>query len=187
MKWMKYWKNRFLTGYLDYLLLCFLGGVAAGTVTANLLSGELQSQIGYFDGWFSGGKILTGAQKVQMYWYVLRQREIEFLMAWFLTLTVFSRPGFCCLAAWTGGISAVTISIFTGQFGMLGAAAYVATIMPQYLFYLPVWLILAGWAQKSEKKLRLLGLVVLILVTAVGAAAEVYVNPYLLRFFYGTP
>ena len=116
---MKYWKSRFLTGYPDNLLLCFLGGAAGGTVIANLLSKELQSQIGYFDGWFSGGKILSGAQKVQMYWYVLRQRELEFLMAWFLTMTVFSRQGFCCLAAWTGGISAITISIFTSQLGIM--------------------------------------------------------------------
>lgn len=178
---MKNWKKRFLNSYQDRLLLCFLGGVAAGTIIANLLSSELQSQIGYFDGYFWADQILSGAQKKQLYLYVLRQREAEILLAWFLTLTVFSKPGFCCLGAAAGGISAITISVLTGQCGLMGAALYLATLLPQWLLYAPVWLVLAVWAEKEEKKIRLPAIGLLLLVIAAGAAAEVYWNPYFLK------
>lgn len=179
---MKKWNSRFLTGYQDCLLLCFLGGAVGGTIAANLMSGELQSQIGCFAPWIFGEQIMDKVQKMQMYQYVLKQRTVEFFMVWFLTLTVVSKPGFYCLGGWLGAVSALTISILTGQFGMLGLAVYVVVIAPQCFLYLPVVLVLAEWARKEEKKVRPLGVTVLFAAVAVGAAAEVYVNPYLQRF-----
>lgn len=170
-------KNRISITYQDLLLLFFIAGVLGGTITANLLSEELKRQIGYFDTLFLSEQALSMTQKQQMWLFVLRQRCMELLGAWLLSLTVFSAVGFCGAAALVGGSVGVVLSVITVQKGLWGLLFYLGTILPQALFYVPIGLILASWAGEEKHPIRIPAILLLSLLLVVGTAAEAFVSP----------
>lgn len=170
-------KNRISITYQDLLLLFFIAGVLGGTITANLLSEELKRQIGYFDTLFLSEQALSMTQKQQMWLFVLRQRCMELLGAWLLSLTVFSAVGFCGAAALVGGSVGVVLSVITVQKGLWGLLFYLGTILPQALFYIPIGLILASWAGEEKHPIRIPAILLLSLLLVVGTAAEAFVSP----------
>lgn len=176
-------KNRVTITYQDRLLFCFLAGILGGTVIANLLGGELKQQIGYFDTLFLAEQALDMEGKRQMWFYVLRQRGLEFLGGWLLSVTVFSIPGFYVLSMMAGGSIAVVLSVITVQKGLMGLIFYLATVMPHALCYVPVALILASWAGEEHHQLRPVGLVMLALLLVVGTASEAWLSPVFVNFF----
>ena len=91
----------------------FLAGVLGGTILANLLGGELKQQVGYFDTLFLAEQGLDLAGKQKLWLYVLRQRGMEFLGGWLLSVTVFSIPGFYLLSLLAGGSIAVVPVSYT--------------------------------------------------------------------------
>ncbi|MBS5063273.1 MAG: stage II sporulation protein M [Hungatella hathewayi] len=176
-------KNRVTITYQDRLLICFLAGVLGGTIIANLLGGEMKQQIGYFDTLFLAEQGLNWEGKRQMWLYVLRQRGLEFLGGWLLSVTVFSIPGFYVLSLMAGGSIAVVLSVITVQKGVMGLVFYLASVMPHALCYIPIALILASWAGEEHHLLRPLGLSLLVLLLVVGTASEAWLSPVLLHFF----
>lgn len=177
------WKRGLRIPYQERLLLCFLGGVIAGTVIANLLSSELQSQIGYFDALFLTGGVLNAGERQRLWMYVMRQRLLEIAGAWLVSMTVFAAAGFQCLMVLAGANVAVAVSIMTMQKGMLGPVFYLAAILPQWLCYIPIWLILASWAEEGGRLVRWKAMLILLALVLLGTASEVYLNPYLTGFF----
>lgn len=174
-------KSIFAFTYQDRLWLCFLLGTIGGTIIANLLSRELQSQIGYFDTLFSSGQILSVQEKQRLWMYVARQRCIEVMVAWLVSLTVFSAAGFYGFAGLAGGSSAIVLSVITGQKGIMGLPFYLATILPQGILYILVWLVLAQWAGERARPIRIRAMGILLLLVVIGAALEVYINPVLIE------
>lgn len=166
--------------YQDRLLLCFLGGILGGTIIANLLSSELQSQIGYFDALLLSGAALSDVDQRRLWGYVTRQRLLETAGVWLVSLTTFASLGCCMLAVLAGAVASVTISVITVQKGLFGILFYLASILPQWLFYIPVFLVLALWAEKNSRVIRIRALLILLFLVLVGAAAEVYINPYII-------
>lgn len=169
--------------YQERLLFCFLGGVIVGTVIANLLSSELRSQVGYFDALFLSGGVLNAAERKRLWIYVLRQRLLEVTGAWLVSLTTFASAGFQCLIALAGAGVGITVSVITLQKGMLGLPFYLATILPQWLFYIPVWLVLARWAGEDSRFIRWKAMVVLLALILLGTMSEVAINPFLTGIF----
>lgn len=175
-------KRTWMISYQDRLWLCFMAGVVVGTVIANLLGRELQSQIGYFDTLFSAGTALDRQERQQLWWFVARQRGMELIVAWLVSLTVFSAAGYYLIAGFAGGSLAVAVVVITLQKGILGLPFYVATVMPQAFCYVPVCLVLAAWAGEDSRKMHLGALGILLALTLAGAVSEVYINPWLLGF-----
>lgn len=175
-------ENKSSISYQNRLLLFFIAGILGGTITANLLSEELKQQIGYFDTLFLSEQALNMAQKQQMWLFVLRQRCMELLGAWLLSLTVFSAVGFCGAAALVGGSVGVVLSVITAQKGLLGLVFYLGTILPQALFYIPIGLILASWAGEEKHPIRIPAILLLSLLLVVGTAAEAWLSPIVVSF-----
>lgn len=176
-------KNKFTIPYKDRLMICFVAGILGGTIVANLLSGELKQQIGYFDTLFLSEQSLTMAEKKQMWFYVLRQRSLEMLGAWLLSLTVFSAVGFYGLAAVTGGGIGVVLSVITMQKGLMGLVFYLGTIFPHGMCYIPIGLILASWAGEERHQIRVPATLLLALLLVVGTVAEAWLSPMIVLFF----
>lgn len=175
-------KRSLKISYHDRLLFCFIAGVIGGTVTANLLSGELQSQIGYFNTLFLSGQSLGGREQQELWYFVVKQRLLEVSGAWLVGLTVFSALGYYILAVLAGGSVALVLSVITVQKGMMGLPFYLATIVPQVFCYLPVCLVLAVWAGEDSRNIHLAGMGILVGLTVAGAVLEVYLNPLVLGF-----
>lgn len=180
---MRAMKRNMIVSYQDRLLFCFIAGILAGTAAANLLGGELKQQIGYFDTLFLSGQGMDFGRQKEMWLYVLRQRGLELTGAWLLSLTVFSSAGFCLLAGLAGGSIAVALSVITVQKGLSGLLFYMATVLPQALFYVPAGLILASWAGEEQHRIRIPALVLLVVLLLAGSVSETWVSPRLIGFF----
>lgn len=176
-------KRTWNISYRDRLWICFVAGVAGGTMIANLLSGELQSQIGYFDLLYLESRQLGAGERQRMWLYVVRQRMFEVAGAWLLGLTVCSAGVYYLLAVLAGGSMAVALSVLTMQKGITALLWYLASVFPHAVCYVPVYLVLAAWAGEKPGKPRLGAAGILGLLTMAGTVLEVYINPLLMEFF----
>ena len=88
-------------------------GVIAGTIWANLLGGELLSQIGYFDGLYKSGQIIDEEERRLLWRYVLIQRLWEAGFGGLLAMTPLAAAGYLVLSFAAGFILAAFIAAFT--------------------------------------------------------------------------
>lgn len=168
--------------YVNVILLLFLGGVIAGTILANCLNRELMEQSGYFGTLFSTQVTLNRGQQRELLFYVFRQRILEIAAAWLISMTMYSAFLFAGLSFAFGGMTGIVISMITYQKGVWGLFYYLATIFPQMICYLPVWIILMIWAGQSEKNYRWRSLAKIIVLVLLGIFLEACINPYIIGY-----
>lgn len=162
-------------------LVCFFAGLLTGTAAANFLYSSLSSQVGYYLSLLSHHTELGREAQLALFRDIARQRIIEVLIAWLIGLTVYAVPCFCLLSAGFGLSAGVILSVMTGQKGLMGLPFFLVTMMPQALIYIPVWCMLLLWGIRRNGRLRLLALVLILALVAVGSACEVWLNPLFLE------
>lgn len=167
--------------FRNFCLLCIMGGVLAGTMWANLLSGELLGQIGYFDGIYGLEKVYSDQEQRQLWEYIIRQRLCEVGLGSLAAMTPLAVPVYLVGAFCAGFVLAVLITLFTLEKGWLGILYWLASVFPHGLCYLGVWLILTVAVMEGEelKKVRI-WLLVAALVGA-GSFLEAWVSPRILK------
>lgn len=165
-------------------LMCIIGGVLAGTMWANLLSGELLGQIGYFDGIYQTERAYSGREQWQLWRYIIRQRLCEIGMGSLIAMTPFAVAGYFIGAFGAGFVLAVLITLFTLEKGWLGVLYWLASVLPHGFCYLTAWMILAAAVVEKQdlKKVRI-WLFIGILVAA-GSFLEAWVNPQILNVLF---
>lgn len=164
-------------------LFCVMGGVLAGTIWANLLSGELLGQVGYFDGIYRAKRADNGREQWRLWRYIVRQRLWEVGLGGLVAMTPVAVFGYLIGAFGAGFGLAALISLFTLEKGWLGIGCWLLSVLPQGVCYVGGWMLLVMTVieGRSLKKLRV-GLTVGILM-AVGSALETWVNPMLWKWF----
>ena len=165
-------------------LMCIIGGVLAGTMWANLLSGELLGQIGYFDGIYQTERAYSGREQWQLWRYIIRQRLCEIGMGSLIAMTPLAVAGYFIGAFGAGFVLAVLITLFTLEKGWLGILYWLAYVLPHGFCYLTAWMILAAAVVEKQdlKKVRM-WLFIGILVAA-GSFLEAWVNPQILNVLF---
>lgn len=166
--------------YVNVIILLFLAGVIGGTILANCLNTELMEQSGYFGSLFLTQTAVNQNQRKQLFFYVLRQRSIEVIVAWLVSITMYSAFIFAGFSFLCGGSMGILISMITYQKGVWGIFYYLATIFPQIICYLPVWFVLAVWAGEKGKNYRFVSLVKILLLIFSGVCLETYINPLII-------
>ncbi|MCI8838647.1 MAG: hypothetical protein HFG74_11420 [Hungatella sp.] len=176
---MKRWRR---IPFRNFWLISVMGGILAGTIGANLLSGELLKQIGYFDGIFYAGREMNGEEQKQLWLYVLRQRAWEAGFGGLLAMTPAAAAAYLVLAFAAGAAAAMVITVFTLEKGWMGLGYWLASVLPHGLCYGAVWVIWAA-AVMERQDIRKFKIWILagLLVTG-GSLLEVWVNPWLLKF-----
>ena len=157
---------------------CFFVGILAGTLWVNRLGKEAQEQVVTL-----GQALLAGsrepcqaAQAVS----ILMKRELPVLLLWLSGMSVLAQAGL-----WIGGFGlgffcSFLISCMTLQAGRGGLLLFLLSMFPQCLFFIPVIAALVFWSLEENKRAHLAGFVALLLLTAVGTAVELYVNPWVM-------
>ena len=165
------------------LAICFFAGILAGTAACNWMGSELTEQFQYVSQFFLTGASYSKEYSRELFSLVFRQRALEVLGAWLIGLTVLSGPGFALIAGYYGLSLSVILSITTMQKGIMGLPLFLATLLPQWLVYLPVFVVLAVWALSAVKKPRIAALLILLAAVALGSVLEVTVNPLVIGYF----
>lgn len=168
--------------YQDWLLVCFILGVVGGTAAAHFFGGQtVKAQV---LGGMGPGSSVDVAVRQALFWQVLRLRFAQLAVGWLMGLTVYSAVLFGLAAVWGGVTVAVVMSVLTSQKGLLGLPAFLCSLAPQGVCYALAWAVLAMWAGKQEKKIRLAPFGLLLLVGALGTFLEVYASPALYGLWF---
>lgn len=167
-------------------VVCFFAGIFAGTIWVNRMGPELQEQLGTFGQAYlaqsAEGNAVFLARDGSFTALLLRRAALA-VGLWLAGMSLLAVPGLCLSAGCLGFSVAFLVSCMTVQAGAGGLFLFLASIFPQCLFFLPVGVVLTIWAVAPEKKMHGGGFAVLLFLTAAGTAAELWLNPWFLRFF----
>ncbi len=162
-------------------LFCFFSGILLGTVWVNRMGASLKEEItGLAPLYWSVHNVKSSVSAGEMA-LLAGRRFLAAGMIWLSGMTLFAVPGLCLAAAFTGFSLGFLISCMTVQAGIGGLALFLLSVFPQGIFFLPVGLILASWSLSSENRLHGAGFAVLLLLTAAGTAAELWINPLVMQ------
>mgnify|MGYP000706595770 CR=1 FL=1 len=103
---------------------------------------------------------------------VLIKRLFQAGAGWLAGLMICSRFFFGCLTVWAGMCVSVSFAALTLEKGAVALPSYLWYSFPQGIIYFFVWTVLAGWAGGRERRLRAGAFLLLMAVTAMGAALE---------------
>lgn len=168
------------TDILRLAAICLFAGSVTGTVWANGMGAELREQIGAYTQVCISGEYL-GELGTEMLAEVFLRRALAAAAGWLIGMTLLARPAICVLAAGTGFSMAFLISCMTVQWGAGGLPVFVASLLPQWLLYVPVAAVLLSWAMAGQEKTHLPGFAVLLLLLFAGSVTELWFNPVVLQ------
>ncbi|WP_394523163.1 stage II sporulation protein M [Lacrimispora sp. JR3] len=166
----------------DVFLLCFFAGLFAGTVMANFWYSSFADEAGYYLGLLNRNMNLTKDERMELFGQVLSQRMMEVWIIWLVGMTAYALPLFGIFTAGAGFSMGFVVSVITVQKGLMGLPVFLMTVMPQCLCYLPVFSILLFWGVQKERRFRIPGFLLLLLLTSAGSALEAWINPIFLKY-----
>lgn len=166
------------------LLAFFMPGFVFGVVFVNFIAVKYMAEPGIFRSYFleqyQSVEIVAG----EYLWYLIRIRVFPFLVLTGLTLTKAKKPAAILFLVWTGISGGVLISLAAAEMGIKGSILCIVGVLPQFLFYIPAYLVLLWYAyaypscQWNRQKTIFISFMM-----AAGLILEVYVNPLLVRAF----
>lgn len=169
------------------LLALFMSGFLLGILYVNLEAEQFAAGAGIFSEYFlkqyQQVEILTG----EYIWYLLQVRLIPFLVMLGAAFTKFRKGAAVLFLIWTGFSAGLLFSMAVLGMGVKGSILCVIGMLPQFLFYIPAYLIVLWYAycyprmQWNVQKSLVSGGMLLI-----GLILELYVNPVLVGAFLKT-
>ncbi|MBP3351114.1 MAG: stage II sporulation protein M [Lachnospiraceae bacterium] len=126
---------------------------------------------------------VQGTNRLEMLLYILRERCLILPLLFVLATTYLGKWAGYVYCAWYGaGIGAV---VGTGllRYGLGGVFLVLGSAFPQYLFYVPAFIISIGIAKNQRKPERRFAIQLLLmeLLVIAGCFAECYINPSLME------
>ena len=170
----------------DVAMFFLFAGMAVGTIVS-VLSGEstgiekLGKKLLSENSGISVKIAEMGVGRILSLW---GQRGGTVFLLWLAGMSPMAFPvswGFCGVL---GAEIAFLVSVFTSVVGVWGLFLFGMTLVPQIFLYIPVILILLSWAFSQEKRVRLAGFFVLLLLAGIGALMEVCLSPRLIAFLF---
>lgn len=169
------------------LLALFMPGFLLGVLYVNLLAKKYVAEPGIFSEYFLDQFQTVKIEPGEYLWYLLRLRILPFLAVLALSMTKMRRVTAALFLLWTGMSAGILISTAVLSMGIRGSFLCLAGVFPQFIFYIPAYLILLWycWAYPKSPWNRQKTVFVLTAL-AVGILLEIYVNPSVVRAFLST-
>ncbi|MCI9082303.1 MAG: hypothetical protein HFI70_08365 [Lachnospiraceae bacterium] len=176
----------------------FLGAFAAGIVMANLMGREAVSNAGILNDYFVEKFQYTDINGENLLFYILGERVPLLLMLCLLAFTSLGVIAGNLLLGWQGFSIGFMLSAAVAKYGIKGILLVLGGLFPQYLFYVPVY-ILYCWLtiylrrrlyqdrqqQGADRRyIYMAGLVAsagLVVIFITGIFLESYINPFILK------
>ena len=178
------------------VLPIFFAGVAAGILIMNIGKSILLDNTGLFDEYILSSMKYMTVDSNALFSYVFRERIIKLLALAVISTTYLGLAACVCAVAWYGMSAGAFLAALTLRYGIKGIFLVLISLLPQYLFYVPVFLALLSWSvslyrgiygrtinlgeDKTFLPKKLAMLSAILLAATVGCLLEAYVNPHLL-------
>ena len=164
------------------MLAFFVPGFLLGIIFVNLIVKKYMTETGIFSDLFLSQ--FTSVQiDIRSYLpYLLRLRIVPLILLAAASLTRLRKAAAMLFLVWTGFTAGVAVSSAVAGLGLKGCLLCAAALIPQFLFYIPAYVILLryclGAPQVRWNRQKSIGVA---LMTAAGIILEIYVNPSLVR------
>lgn len=180
----KYFRSR--EDSLEFWLSFFLiSGAVMGTVFCNRMDQGMKEELWNLEGSMVTAAVLSKMNFWGLFLEVLKRRMGQLLLGFLFAMTQASPLLFLAASGYLGFSAAVTVCTLTMAGGLMGLVRFLAFVFPQGIFYGAVFYVLAWWMQTREKRLTVPAGVSLAAATILGAAAESFVNPWIVAWILG--
>lgn len=166
------------------LLVFFMPGFLLGIIYVNLIAKKYMAEPGIFSEYFLEQFETVKIQAGEYIWYLLRLRLLPFLVLMGLGFTKMRRAAAVSFLLWTGISGGILISTSILSLGIRGSFLCMAGLFPQFLFYIPAYLVLIWHCYYSPQgRWNRQKIVFSALMLSGGMLLEMYVNPSIVRAF----
>lgn len=165
-------------------LAFFMPGFLLGIIYVNFIADRYVAAPGIFSDYFLT-QFLDVRIDVQEYlWYLLRIRAVPFFALAALSFTKARRISAVLFLVWAGTSGGILISSAAADLGMKGCLLCVTALFPQFLFYIPAFIVLLWYCYTApQSHWNRQKTVFVTLTMALGIITELYVNPMLVKAF----
>ena len=118
-----------------------LGAFVAGIFMANIMGREAVSNAGILNDYFVEKFQYTEINGENLFFYIFGERVPLLLLLLLLAFTAFGIIGGILMIGWQGFSIGFMLSSAIAKYGMKGILLVLGGLFPQYLFYLPVYLL----------------------------------------------
>lgn len=165
----------------------FMPGFLAGILYVNLIAKQYVAQPGIFSDYFLNQ---FGTVKIVMrefIWYLIQLRILPFIVLLMMSFTKFRKITVILFLIWTGISSGILISTAVLRMGIKGSLLCIVGILPQFLFYIPAYLVLIWYSYAyPNSHWNTQKTVFVTVMMLIGLILEAYVNPILMGAFLST-
>lgn len=175
-----------------------LGAFVAGIFLANLMGREAVSNAGILNDYFVEKFQYTQISGENLFFYILGERLPLLLLLLLLAVSMLGILGGVSVLGWQGFSVGFMLSTAIAKYGIKGIILVLGALFPQYLFYLPVYILYCYFANYLRLRLNrdklgngtdrgyilgawLVAAAGLLLLFAAGIFMESYVNPIILK------
>ena len=166
------------------LLVFFMPGFLLGIIYVNFIAKKYMAEPGIFSDYFLEQFRSASVEAREYIWYLLKIRAVPFLTLIGLSFTKARKVSSVLFLLWTGIAFGILISAAVLNMGIKGSLLCVAGLFPQFLFYIPAYLVLLWHCymvpQNSWNRQKT---IFTSLMMTVGIMMELYVNPILVKAF----
>lgn len=174
-------------GSLEFWLSFFLiSGAVAGSIFCNRMDGQMKEELRAMESSMVTAAVLLKMDFWGLFLTVLKCRLGELFLVLLFAMTQAAPILFLGICGYLGFSSAVTVCALTMDGGLLGIFKYLALVFPQVIFYGAVLYVVVWWMPKKQKRLTAPAAAVLTAAVVLGAAAESFINPWIVACVLGS-
>lgn len=195
---------RVKTGKLPYLPL-FVIGLVLGTVFMNYGKKVLLENTGLLDEYTLYHMKYMTVDNTAFFYYLLRQRILDVLLMVIISTTYLGVLFVAGKTIWYGATVGMFISAAVIRYGMKGIFLVLAGVFPQYIIYVPAYILLLNLCEKTCRSIyfkdsssvdmstmdlirsKIIQILIILGAVVIGCVLESYLNPIifmnLLRIF----
>lgn len=187
--------------YKKLFAVIFMAGFLIGIIYANMIGKKYMDSSGILSDYFLSRYKYFDIVNNNLFWYLLKQRIFPSVVLWITGITIMGIPAVWVYLTWYGFSGGMLISMAVMKFGFKGLILCLGGIMPQYVIYIPIMIILLqkvyqmslslyggkfsqGNGGKTKKQIFLNYLwnyFIIFVILLIGVILESYINPYILK------
>lgn len=168
--------------WLSFFLI--LGSVT-GSIFCNRMDTGMKEELQTVERSMVTAAVLMKMDFWGLFLTVLKKRLGQLAFAFLLAMTQAAPVLFMCVSGYLGFSVSVTVCALTMESGLMGIIRFLALIFPQICFYGTVFYVLVWWMQVQGKRLTVMAGAALTAAAVLGAAAESFINPWIIAFVMG--
>lgn len=162
-------------------------GFLLGVIYVNFIARRYVADPGIFSDYFLNQFLDVQIDVREYLWYLLRLRTVPFLVLTALSFTKARRVSVVLFLVWAGASGGILLSSAAADLGMKGCLLCVIALFPQFLFYIPAFVVLLWYCYTApQSHWNRQKTVFVILAMSLGLITELYVNPVVVKAFLST-